>query len=783
MRAGASIALISFAALAALPEAVLCDAPQSANDEAQSTNIQSGTGDAIATVAGTVRDGESGAPLAGAFVSLIDIDRATVTEADGRYEVRDVAPGPQHVVVRRIGYASRTFHALVPRFGTLEIDVALHPEPITLEAIDVGADIAIRGLDDADSTQYPDRGLSIAAVRNHPLSAEPDAFRAASGGEVVMRPESPSGMHIRGGASDQVAYLVDGIPVFSPYHSSGTFSAWNPDALAHLDVLTATAPPDFPDALSGAVSARTRSQSGEHLSHGSVSTTQARVTVDGPLRRAGDAGYLVSWRWAFPGLLVNKNEPAHIDGESMDALGKVEAPLFGGQIRVLGYLGENDIDAAAAPELPDAPFPPRHELEWENRSVGGTWTRPLGDASLELRAWSATGDAGATWLAQDSLVEELGARRREEGAVAMLTLGGARARSTVGLRVQRLRTAYSLVPDSADARAFDLDVRTPVAAAFAQHARSITERVEIEAALVGASAADDWHLSPSVLARWRVGRTLTASASFAQRRQFAQSLRNPESVVANIFPVDLFVAAGDGGVPVAHSNVGVLALEHRPTSGTRLGAQAYARDFEGLALVAPLASDPFATTGFIRGSGGAQGITLEAAANGARYGILATYGYQDLHLTYADTSYVPDHGAMHTLEAGIIVFPSATADIRLGVETVFGRRGTSSVGLLEWEACNLLDQGCEFAGSPGARTEPLGSTRLPDYVRLDLGARKHWHVHLGGRDAQIAVFGTATNLLGRRNVLTLAIDPATGERRQIEMRPLSPLVAGIDWRF
>jgi hypothetical protein len=766
----ASIAFLSFAILAVRPDGALCD--DGGRD----------SGDSIATVAGTVRDGETGAPLAGAFVSLTDIDRASVTEADGRYEVRDVAPGPQHVVVRRIGYASQTFHALVPRAGMLEIDVALRAEPITLQAIDVGADVAIRGLDDADSTEYPDRGLSIAAVRNHPLSTEPDVFRAASGGEVVMRPESPSGMHIRGGASDQVAYLVDGIPVFSPYHSSGTFSAWNPDALAHLDVLTTTAPPDFPDALSGAVSARTRSHGGEHRSQGSVSTTQARVTVDGPVPRTS-SGYLVSWRWAFPGLLVNKNEPAHIDGESMDALGKLEARLLGGRAQLFGYLGENDIDAASAPESPEMPISPRHELQWDSRTVGGAWTRPFGSASLELRAWSAAGDAGAMWLAQDSLSERLEARRRDEGGVAMLTLGGSRARTTAGLRAQRIRTAYSLVPDSAGARAFDLDVRTPVVALFAQHARSITARVDIEATLVGASAAEDWHLSPSAKARWRVGRALTASASFAQRRQFAQSLRNPESIVANIFPVDLFVGAGDGGVPVARSNVGVLALEHRPTAGTRVGAQAYARDFDALALVAPLASDPFATTGFLRGSGDAQGVALEIAANSARYGILATYGYQDVRLTYADTSYVPDHGSMHSIEAGIIVFPSPTADIRLGIETVFGRRGTSSLGLVEWEACNLLDQGCEFAGSPGARTEPLGATRLPDYLRLDIGARKHWHVHVAGHDAQIAVFGTATNLLARKNVLALVVDPATGERQRIEMRPLSPLVVGIDWRF
>jgi hypothetical protein len=32
-------------------------------------------------------------------------------------------------------------------------------------------------------------------------------------------------------------------------------------------------------------------------------------------------------------------------------------------------------------------------------------------------------------------------------------------------------------------------------------------------------------------------------------------------------------------------------------------------------------------------------------------------------------------------------------------------------------------------------------------------------------------------------VLSIATDPLTGERSRIEMRPLAPLVAGLDWRF
>jgi hypothetical protein len=47
----------------------------------------------------------------------------------------------------------------------------------------------------------------------------------------------------------------------------------------------------------------------------------------------------------------------------------------------------------------------------------------------------------------------------------------------------------------------------------------------------------------------------------------------------------------------------------------------------------------------------------------------------------------------------------------------------------------------------------------------------------------VEFFGTVTNLFGRKNVLTYARNPATGEAAAVEMRPLAPLVVGIDWQL
>jgi hypothetical protein len=125
-----------------------------------------------ATVTGTVSDEATGAPLPGAEVVLPDLNRTTSAGTDGRYVFTGVPAGPQHLAVRYIGYTPRLLHALVPREGALEIHVALHQAPLRLRTIEVRPPVAVRG-QEAGETPFPDRSLSIAAIRSDPLLAEP----------------------------------------------------------------------------------------------------------------------------------------------------------------------------------------------------------------------------------------------------------------------------------------------------------------------------------------------------------------------------------------------------------------------------------------------------------------------------------------------------------------------------------------------------------------------------------------------------------------------------------
>ena len=100
---------------------------------------------AQATLTGTIRDAESGRPLAGATVTLGDVYRSVRTNEAGVYLFSAVPPGPQHIAVRFIGHAQRTFHALVPNDGLLEINISLLAIPMRLETLEVRPTVSIPG--------------------------------------------------------------------------------------------------------------------------------------------------------------------------------------------------------------------------------------------------------------------------------------------------------------------------------------------------------------------------------------------------------------------------------------------------------------------------------------------------------------------------------------------------------------------------------------------------------------------------------------------------------------
>ena len=734
-----------------------------------------------ARIVGEVRDDGTGLPIPGAAVSLPDLERTAVSDSIGRYVLDDVPPGPQHLQARSLGYAPRMLHALVPRHGEVEINLSLTARPIRLQSILVRAPLDLPG--SQGSPDLPDRDVPMRAIENHPLLNDPDAFRGMSAGEAVLDPEAPSGLHLRGGASDQTAYVLNGVPILFAYHAAGIASAWNPDAISRVRLIEALPSLNVPLTLSGAIDGETRAATDALAARGTMSTTQARVTIDTPVGRAG-ASALVGLRWGLPRLLRKSRESTYLHGDTGDRLAALDLGLGGGRLRVLGYDSDDEIRSLASksndPTVPSSST--RNVFEWASHSLGASWSRARAGSTDRAAAWFAGGEVASEWN-EPAADLELNGDRADLGLFAAIERGGLHASTRVECRLERIQTRYRTRAAGDSIAPFALRSTTPLFSLSARRSEPLVSNLRLDLGARVASTDRSTRIAPSVSARWSLSPNLHLVATAERTHQFVQSLRNSESVVGKVFPVDLFTGADRNGVPVARSDRALVAGEYLPIPGARLSLQLYAVRSNDLLLVAPAEGRPFSTGEFAIGSSASHGAAAEAAWSATRWGALLNYGWQRVHYEGGGESYVPEHGALHRLEGGITLFPGATTSVRLGASAAFHRRTTRIPGSFEWESCNIADGGCEFVGSPDYLTADLGGTRLPPYFRVDLGARKHWHLQIADREATVELFATATNILGRRNVLTYARSFDTGKVISIEMRPRAPLVAGIDWRF
>ncbi len=744
----------------------------------------------VAGIAGTVRDAERGHAIAGATVALASAGIVTSTGTDGRYHIASAPAGVQRMVVRYLGRATYVIDAIVPAAGLLELDVTLTVVPQQLPTVAVRSSEWVSPAYRMDGDMR--RTIDSRSLAQHPLAAESDVLVALSGGDVSIRPESPSGLSVRGGAPDQLGYALNGIPVLNPLHVAGLIGAWNPDALASAQLADGSTDAHHVSTLGGRVEATTRAPGKQLSVRGATSSTHLRLTLDGPVSAQG-AGFLLSLRSAFPTLL-GPNDPDYLRGDSGDWLATVTMPMRTSSLQVMatGSDDEMQVSRKANMSVVAGATDPRNTLAWTNQSIGFAWNRATPHRGLAVTGWRAASNVGASWNGDVRLVA-MSSRRTDLGAEVTLRSGTSGSERIFGARVEASDTRYTaesatgLLPaDSgfqADSRV-SLTARTPTVTAFVRQAGPIGTTATWRAGAALTSMRRLLVVDPHASISWTPASPVTFTAEASRTHQFIQSLRNTESLVSHLLPAELYLGAGGGTVPVARSDQLSIRAAVRPGMSTTITLRGYQRTMAGLLAVARGTTGPFvlnAETGLVQQTATVSGVGVDAVYDARATTLLLRYGWSTARYHADGISYTPDYVARHQLDGGVTIRPTSRTTVRLGLTAAIGRRATPVLGPVEWEACNLIDRGCEFGGTPVAASGSLGATILPMYLRTDLSARHVWRARRGRRSAEVAVFGTVTNLLNRANVLNFLEDGAS--RSALQMRPRAPLVAGVDWVF
>ena len=331
--------------------------------------------DGPASIYARVRD-RDGAALIAVFATLRAADSIVrVADSDrlGFFRFEGLEAGSYTLELARLGYRTDHVEVALRPGQELNIDMALEPAPIEVEGIEVVAGQSrqrSRFVRDAGATI---REISIEQILDVPGVGEADPIRAVQVlPGVVSTSDLSATFHVRGGSSDQNLILLDGVPVFSPFHLGGFFSVFSPDIVDRVELQSGGFPAEHGGRVSSVLSVETDPGNGEFEVEGAVSVLAARAALSGGLsqewrERLGLSS--VRWRGSarrsyFDVLLKPAfNFPYHLT----DLQGTLEAwTLSGNRIEVTAYHGRDVLDFREA----DSSFPLKVQWDWGERYLG-----------------------------------------------------------------------------------------------------------------------------------------------------------------------------------------------------------------------------------------------------------------------------------------------------------------------------------------------------------------------------------------------------------------------------
>jgi outer membrane receptor protein involved in Fe transport len=206
----------------------------------------------IGKISGIVTAETTKQPLANANVSIVGTSTTTTTSDSGYYVITNIPPGGYDIKVELTGYRSKTVEATKVFAGlTTTINFALEvTEVVELEGVTV---TATKPLIKKDVTQTT-RIIEAEEIASMPRDTVNGILQTQAGVAVL---NSSGSLHIRGGRSMEIKYLIDGIPVNDPI-GRGLGLQISTNALEQIEVITGGFNAEHGDAQSGVINLITK---------------------------------------------------------------------------------------------------------------------------------------------------------------------------------------------------------------------------------------------------------------------------------------------------------------------------------------------------------------------------------------------------------------------------------------------------------------------------------------------------------------------------------------------
>ncbi|MEZ4826369.1 MAG: TonB-dependent receptor [Bacteroidia bacterium] len=293
------------------------------------------------TLAGYIRDADSGEPLPGA-AALIEARKLGVNaDAYGYYSLT-LPKGKFEIVFR--SYGKEAVRRQISLLGDGNLDVTLRDDIHMLDEVVIEAEREAN----IQGAQMGVTRLGIENLQQMPaFMGEIDIVKSAlllPGVQTVG--EGSSGFNVRGGTASQNLVLINQAPVFNTSHLFGFFSVFNPDIVRSFELYKSGIPARFGGRLASVldISMKDGNSNAWSLS-GGISPVTSRITAEGPVLN-GKSSVILGVRRTYSNWILRQFNNAAIrnsEADFGDVNGKLHLVLNSkNQIDLSGYFSTDN---------------------------------------------------------------------------------------------------------------------------------------------------------------------------------------------------------------------------------------------------------------------------------------------------------------------------------------------------------------------------------------------------------------------------------------------------------
>ena len=753
--------------------------------------------DSTGVIAGRVVDAATSEARAGTGVAVVGTTRGAIADTDGRFVIAGITAGQTTIRARLLGYRTLERGVTVRAGDTTRVELRLEQEATVLGAVRAEARPVER---DAFETR-PAVGtvqITARAAEGVPKFAEPDIVRIVQllpG--VEARNDFSTGLNVRGGESDQNLILIDGYPIYNPFHLGGLFSTFIDPTVRDVTLMTGGFPAKYGGRLSAVLDVHSQEEVRPGI-HGSVDLSVLASTgaLSGTLKQ-GRLSWMIAGRRTYADKFVDlistnslpyhfRDEQAHV-AYTFSPRTKLSFTVYDGRDALEANIAAFGDTASANPSGGGFLF------DWGNRVIGATLTRQVAPAARGAfaRLWlgdSATFEQRASVstfrtdldLGDGSL--SLANRTSDWRLSGNLTAYTKSHERSFGYDVAKYGIHYHAGSEQTDTRLYDLRQSPMSASVYFDDVWRVSPLWLVQTGVRAEGLSDGkWRaVSPRLAAKYFVTRDWALTAAFGRFSQWTHSLAR-EDIPVRLFD---FWVASDAVTPVSTAWHYVLGTERWLSPTRYLRVEGFYKRYENLLEGNPQEDPSRRGDEFFPVDGGSYGadLLLRQFETSGRFSGWISYTYAVATRVSNGANYFPGHDRRHNLNVvGTWRVSKYLFGARYGYAT--GTPYTDIVGTL---VRRIYDPGFNAFGTRGSGREEQfvggqrNAARLPTTQRLDLDVTRSFRM----RGATVSPFLSVVNAYNAKNVFIYIFDytksPPT--RQAISQFPLLPS-AGVSIQF